>query len=370
MAGVNEFLAASIGGITVKVYLCAFLAILGGFLARWIVTTVLGGIAKGAGKTRTEIDDMLIRAFVRPAGWACLLGGLYAALLILPLPSEPVDIRKFSDSLVKGFSILIIIWCAGLLLDGLIQIWKIRADASDSRIDDQLVPLVHKAGKVFLYVVGIVLFLQNLGYSVASLIAGLGLGGAAIALASKDTLANFFGSVVVFVDRPFHVGDWIEMDGIEGTVEEVGLRTTRIRTFANSLITMPNSMLTTTAIENWSRMKKRRIKMNVGVTYSTSPEKMEQLVEGIRAIIAADEAMDHEYYLVYFNAFGPSSLDVFIYCFTRSTVWAEYLAARQNFMLKIMRLVDELDLEFAFPTQTLHVESMPGADRNQTGNQG
>ena len=359
MGGFKELLVFTIGGIAVKIYIYAFLAILTGFLARWIVTAILGGIAKSAGKTRTTLDDMLIAAFVRPAGWACLLGGLYGALLILPLPSEPADIRKFSDSLVKGFSILLLVWCAGLLLDGVIQVWKSKADASDSRLDDQLVPVVHKAGKVFLYVIGIVLFLQNLGYSVASLIAGLGLGGAAIALASRDTLANFFGSVVIFVDRPFHVGDWIEMDGIEGTVEAVGLRTTRIRTFANSLITMPNSMLTTKAIENWSRMRKRRIRMSVGVTYSTGPEKMEQLVDGIRAIIAADQAMDHDYYLVYFNEFGPSSLDVFIYCFTRSTVWADYLAARQNFLLKIMRLVDELGLEFAFPTQTLHVESLP-----------
>ncbi len=364
MTEVNEFLSLTIGGISLKIYVYAFLMILGGFLAKWIVTGILNGIARGAGKTRTAVDDMLIGAFVRPAGWACLLGGLYGALLILPLPAEPVDIRKFSDSLIKGFSVLIIVWCAALLLDGFIQIWKSKADATDSKLDDQLVPLVHKAGKAFLYVVGIVLFLQNLGYSVASLIAGLGLGGAAIALASKDTLANFFGSVVIFVDRPFHVGDWIEMDGIEGTVEEVGLRTTRIRTFANSLITMPNSMLTTKAIENWSRMKKRRIKMNVGVTYSTSPEKMEQLVEGIRAIIAADQTMDQDYYLVYFNQFGPSSLDVFIYCFTVSTVWAEYLAARQSFMLKIMRLVDELGLEFAFPTQTLHVESLSPAGQN------
>ena len=362
MTGINELLAVTIGGIPFKIYVYAFLSILAGFLARWIITAILGGIAKGAGKTRTTLDDMLVGAFVRPAGWACLLGGLYGALMILPLPSEPVDIRKFSDSLVKGFSILIIVWCAALLLDGFIQVWKTKADASDSRLDDQLVPLVHKAGKAFLWVIGIVLFLQNLGYSVASLIAGLGLGGAAIALASKDTLANFFGSVVIFVDRPFHVGDWIEMDGIEGTVEEVGLRTTRIRTFANSLITMPNSMLTTKAIENWSRMKKRRIKMTVGVTYSTNPEKMAQLVDGIRAIIAGDESMDHDYYLVNFNEFGPSSLDVFIYCFTRSTVWADYLAARQNFMLKIMRLVDELGLEFAFPTQTLHVESLPKAE--------
>ena len=359
MTGIDGILSFTIGGISLKIYSGAFLAILGGFLAKWIVTGLMGGIAKSAGKTRTAVDDMLIGAFIKPAGWACLLGGLYGALLILPLPAEPVDLRQFSDALVKGFSILLIVWCAALLLDGLVEVWKSKAEASDSKLDDQLVPLVHKAGKAFLYVIGIVLFLQNLGYSVASLIAGLGLGGAAIALASKDTLANFFGSVVIFIDRPFHVGDWIEMDGIEGTVEEIGLRTTRIRTFANSLITMPNSMLTTQAIENWSRMKKRRIKMNVGVTYGTSPEKMEQLVAGIRAIIAADETLCHDFYLVYFNAFGPSSLDVFVYCFTVSTVWADYLAARQNFMLKIMRLVEDLGLEFAFPTQTLHVASFP-----------
>jgi len=365
MDEIIEILSFELGGIELKVYALAFLAILGGFVARWIATGIIVRAAKGAEKTNTVIDDILVGAIAKPLGWACVLGGVYVALLVLPLPEKPVDIRKFSDALIRGLSVLVIVWFASLLLDGLTKVWGKKAESTESRLDDQLVPLVRKSGKVFLYVIGIVLFLQNLGYSVASLLAGLGLGGAAVALASRDTLANFFGSLVIFVDRPFHVGDWIEMDGIEGTVEEVGLRTTRIRTFANSLITMPNSMLTTSAIENWSRMQKRRIKMNIGVTYDTGPEKMEELVQGIRKIIEKDDKLHHDFYLVNFNEFGPHSLDVFIYCFTVTTVWAEFLAAKQDFMLEIMKLVDDLGLEFAFPTQTLHVESLPDGRKIQ-----
>jgi MscS family membrane protein len=194
---------------------------------------------------------------------------------------------------------------------------------------------------------------------VGSLLAGLGIGGVAIALASKDTVANLFGSLVIFLDKPFQIGDWIEMGSIEGTVEEVGLRTTRVRTFANSLITIPNAKFTTEAVNNWSRMKKRRIKMTVGLTYDATPDKVEEAVLRIREIIAADEKIRNDFYLVNFDNLGPSSLDLFVYCFTETTNWAEFLQAKQEFLLKIMRAVEELGLEFAFPTQTLHVESLP-----------
>jgi MscS family membrane protein len=146
-------------------------------------------------------------------------------------------------------------------------------------------------------------------------------------------------------------------------VEEVGLRTTRVRTFANSVVTVPNLLFTSNAINNWSMMKKRRIKMTIGITYSTSAKKVDQLVQKIRKIIENDDKIRNDFYLVNFDNFGPSSLDIFIYCFTITTDWADFLQVKQEFMLKIIDCVNELDLEFAFPTQTVHVESLP----NETG---
>jgi MscS family membrane protein len=354
-------------GIALWVYAAAFGAVFLGFLGKKVVGGVIRRFAKASEKTRFALDDVLFKALLKPAEWAMMLGGIFVALLIFPLPSEPVDIARFVDALMKGVAVSLVIWFAIRMLDGLTDVWAVKASSTETKLDDQLVPIVRRSGKAFLFIIGVVLVLQNMGYSVGSLLAGLGIGGVAFAMASKDTVANLFGSLVIFLDKPFQIGDWIEMGDLEGTVEEVGLRTTRVRTFANSLITVPNLLFTTKSINNWSRMKKRRIKMTIGVTYDTPPKKMEALVMKIRKIIEDDEKIHNDFYLVNFDSFGPSSLDVFIYCFTVTTVWAEFLQAKQEFMLKIMGAVSELGLSFAFPTQSIHVESLPGEPQALTG---
>jgi len=351
-------------GIPLLTYLGALGAVIGGFAAKKIVAGVFSRLARLSEKTKLKFDDILFAALDKPLEWAVALGGIFGALHIFALPVEPVNLVKFRGALFLIVYVWMVIWAALRLVEGLTEWWEEAAKKTETKLDDQLVPIVRQGVKVFLYIVGVVFILQNLGYSVMSLLAGFGLGGAALALASKDTVANVFGSIVIFFDKPFQIGDWIEVGSLEGTVEDVGLRTTRIRTFANSLITIPNAIFTTTAVNNWSKMRKRRIKMNVGVTYSSSPEKVQQLVERIREIIARDENLLQDYYLVNFDNFGPFSLDIFIYCFTRSTVWAEFLEAKQAFMLKIMGAVADLGLDFAFPTQTLHVDGFPGDPKN------
>lgn len=348
-------------GIPLLTYLGALGSVIAGFVAKRIVAGVFKRLTRLSEKTKLKFDDILFAALDKPLEWAMALGGIFGALYIFSLPgkTDPVDLEKFRDALFLIVYAWLVIWAARRLVDGLCKWWEEAAKKTETKLDDQLVPIVRQSTKVFLYIVGVVFILQNLGYSVMSLLAGFGIGGVALAMAGKDTVANVFGSIVIFFDKPFQIGDWIEVGKLEGTVEDVGLRTTRIRTFANSLITVPNAIFTTTAVNNWSKMKKRRIKMNVGVTYSSSPEKVHELVKRIREIIAEDENLLHDFYLVNFNNFGPYSLDIFIYCFTRSTVWAEFLESKQAFMLKIMGVVAELGLDFAFPTQTLHVDSLP-----------
>jgi len=345
--------------IELWIYAVAFGAVFAGFGGKKIASLVFGRFIKLSEKTRFAFDDIILTSLQKPVEWGVLAAGLYVALRILPLPQKAFDLQKLVTSLANGTTVALVIWFAIRLADGLTGLWEKQARKTESRLDDQLVPIVRRSSKVFFIITGVVLVLQNLGYSVGSLLAGLGIGGVAVAMASKDTVANLFGSIVIFLDKPFHVGDWIEMNGVEGTVEEVGLRTTRIRTFANSLITMPNSLFTTQAINNWSKMKKRRIKMTIGVTYDTSPEKLEALVAAIRRIITDDPALRNDFFLVNFDAFGPSSLDLFIYCFTVTTNWSEFLEVKQAFMLSIMRTVKELGLSFAFPTQSLHIERFP-----------
>ncbi|PIP83176.1 MAG: mechanosensitive ion channel family protein [Elusimicrobia bacterium CG_4_9_14_3_um_filter_62_55] len=341
--------------ITMGQALVALGFIFAGFLLRKILERAFEGLEAAVKRTTTIYDDLLLEIVRKPLAAACVPLGIYLAVRTLPLPKTPVDAAAVLSAAFKTVSIVFIVWLGLRFIDGTCKVWAGYAKRTESSIDDILVPIVSKSLKSFLVIVGGILALQNMGYSVSGLLAGFGLGGMAVALAAKESLSNIFGSIVILLDRPFKVGDWIEMNGLEGTIEEIGLRTTRVRTFANSLITVPNAKWTTSAINNWSRMQKRRISTKIGVTYDTTPEQIEALVETIRGLIRSDEGLRDEFFLVNFDGFGPSSLDIFIYCFTKTTQWGEYLTVKERFFLNIAREVHKAGLQFAFPTQTVHL---------------
>lgn len=353
MDAVIQFLHKGVAGIELLDILYAILAILVGFVAGRLFHRAVAGVLTKL--PEFTVRHALVEAVQLPGLWTLRGVGLWAALSLLDLPNVGFDLQSFLNSTYQGATIGLATWLGVRLVSSLTALWAHRAGETEGTYDDQLVPIVRKTAKVFMVAVGSVMVLQNLGYSVGSLLAGLGIGGAAIAFASKDTIANFFGSVVVFVDRPFQVGDWVEIGDVEGTVEEVDIRTTRIRTFANSLIFVPNSFMTVNAIENWSAMGKRRIKLNLGVTYDATPEQLRAGVAAIRDIIEKDERFKQDFSLVNFHDFGDSSLSIFVYLFTVTTNWAEYMQIREDFLLMIMDRFKELGLEFAFPTQTVHL---------------
>ncbi|MCH9681104.1 MAG: mechanosensitive ion channel family protein [Deltaproteobacteria bacterium] len=362
MDAVNEALAFSLGPITVLDLIQVTVAITVGWfagrIARRLFARALRALSKGT------LRYAAVQASSSPTVWALRLGGLWAALKMLPLSRwEVADFPTLVDDLYQAATIALATWLGVRVIGEATGLWARRARGTADTFDDQLVPIVRKTAKVALVIVAAVMIMQNLGYPVGSLLAGLGIGGAALAFASKDTIANFFGSIVIFVDRPFQIGDWVEIGSVEGTVEEVDIRTTRIRTFANSLITVPNSQMTVTAIQNWSRMQKRRIKLDVGVSYDASAEQMRKAVEAIRTIIGNDDRFHHDFYLVNFHELGESSLNIFCYFFTVTTNWAEYMEIRQDFLLAVMEALAELDLQIAFPTRTVHVvgEVPPGS---------
>jgi MscS family membrane protein len=351
----GSFMETVVFGIKVSEYGLAFLCVLGGFVLRFLVMGFTKHLIHLSKKTDNQYDDILIEAFKRPVGWVCLLLGIWGALYLLPLPTEPIDIDKFVREFMKAAGVAMMVWLAMRLVRGFGLYYEGRAVAEKTPMAG-FIPVGRKSINVFIVIIGGLLIIQNLGYSIASLLAGLGIGGAAIALASRDTIANLFGSFVVFVDRPFHVGDWVEIEGVEGTVEELGLRVTRIRTFSNSQITFPNSKFTTTAIQNWSRMQKRRIKMTIRVAYDTPADKLRAAIAGIREIILSDDLFHHDFFVVNFTEFSAYSLDIYVNCFTLTTVWAEYLQTREDFLLKIKTEFEKLGINFALPTQLLQVD--------------
>ena len=260
-------------------------------------------------------------------------------------------------SLVAAVGVLQVAYRA---IDIFMDVLARRATKTESKLDDSLVPLLRTAVRLFVTFVGLLFVLQNLDINVSSLIAGLGLGGLAIALAAQDTVRNLLGGVTIFADKPFEVGDWVVVDGVEGTVEAVGFRSTRVRTFYNSLISVPNGNLMDSGIDNMGQRRWRRYKTTLGVAYHTKPDQLQAFVEGIRAIIQANPGMRQDYYIVEFHGFGATSLDILVYCFIDAEDWNEELRTRHVLNLDIMRLAESLQVEFAFPTQTLHIANMPG----------
>lgn len=289
---------------------------------------------------------------LRPVGLMLMALVWWIGILLLGLPESVLLVLLVA---VKLLASIAAVWTAWRLVDVISALLAERAALTDSRVDDVLVPMVTRTLKIFIAVGGIIFVADNLNIDVTGLIAGLGLGGLAFALAAKDLVQNFFGSITVLMDRTFTVGDWIIVDDIEGTVEHMGFRSTRIRTFYNSLVTIPNSRFITADVDNMGARRFRRYKQKFGVTYDTPPEKIEAFCEGLREIVRQHPYMRKDYFQIWFNDLGASALEILVYVFWQTPDWSTELRERHRFLLDALRLADALGVEFAFPTQTIHL---------------
>ena len=284
--------------------------------------------------------------------------------LLLPNLGLPVRFNQLLFIVLQITASVAAVLIANGLADLGFDAWTRHAEGTDTKMDDQLIPLLRRAARLLVYLIGGLFVLQNLDVNVGSLLAGLGLGGLAFALAAKDTLANFFGSLTIFADRPFQIGDWVVIGGVEGTVEEVGFRSTRVRTFYDSLMTLPNSKVADATIDNMGQRRHRRFKTVLNLTYDTTPSQMQAFVEGVRASIRASDFTRKNGFEVHFHSMNSSSLDILVYAFLEVASWTDELRGRHALQLEWMRLAEDLGVSFAFPTQTLHVDTFgaqPGA---------
>lgn len=331
-------------------------ALLLGLLMRHVAHFACGILKHIVSRSETEWDDRIVEALERPLGLfvASLLWLGAWRLLLLEGPAA-----MFLNFVIQIVLSVALIWAAYRLSDVLADYLGALASRRDAKLDTQFVPLIRKSLRIVVILVGILVACQNLGFNVMSVLAGLGLGGLAFALAARDTCANFFGSLMLLVDRPFQVGDAIAADKVEGTVEEIGFRSTRIRTFHNSQLSVPNSTLANINIDNMGRRQYRRIKANFGLTYDTPPEKIEAFVEGLKSILNANPKTRKDNFQVAFTEYGDSGLTIMLYCYLQVSDWGAELVERQRIYLEVLRLAKALGVEFAFPTRTLHVESFP-----------
>jgi len=232
-----------------------------------------------------------------------------------------------------------------------------RAEAGEATHDKTTLDAISRLVRVAILITAVLVALQTLGYSVSGVLAFGGIGGIAVGFAARDLLANFFGGLMIFMDRPFSVGEWVRSPdrNIEGTVEAIGWRLTLIRTFDKRPLYVPNSVFANIALENPSRMSHRRIYETIGIRYGDW-QKLPPICTDIEAMLRAHEGIaGDQLVMVNFNAFGPSSVDFFVYCFTRTTVWHEYHQVKQDVLLKIHGIVEEHGAEVAFPTHTVHL---------------
>ncbi len=333
-----------------------FVAVLIGLTLRLLARRLLNLAKRLTSRSATDWDDRIIDAIKAPVGFLVAVGFWFLALLILQFEGTVLSVFTIALQILLGIAAIWTVYgLAGVLSDYLTDL----ASKTESTLDDQLVPLLTRTLRVFIVIVGVLIVIQNMGVNVLSLLAGLGIGGLAFALAARDAVANFFGSLMILFDRPFQVGDWIKVGGSEGTVEEIGFRSTRIRTFYNSVISIPNSEVANEQIDNMGVRQFRRAVANLGVTYDTPPDVLEAFMEGIKNIIKANPATRKDYFHVVFKEFGDSALVIMVYFFFKVPDWNNELVERQNVYLEILRLAKELKVEFAYPTQTLHVESFP-----------
>lgn len=225
---------------------------------------------------------------------------------------------------------------------------------SHAGLDKALITFVARIVRGLLFVLSVILIISETGYDITGMITSLGLAGLTVSLAAKDSASNFFGGLVIIADKPFTVGDWIQTPEMEGVVTDVTLRTTRIRTFKDAEVVIPNSILANTSIVNWSRMSKRRVHFTLGVTYDTPQEKLHAAVEGIRTLLSRyPDDVEQESVLVTFDAFGDYSLNLEIYYYALRTTWAEYMELKEKVNFDIRQLMDDLQVEIAFPTQVI-----------------
>jgi MscS family membrane protein len=325
-------------------------AIVIGKLLYWLIGTFAKSLAA---RTKSGLDDILIDKLEEPIVYGIVILGFYWGFTRLHF-NESVD--SFFANVFMILFILNVTWLIARVIDSLIEEYIVPiVTKSESDLDDQLLPILRKTIKAVLWIFGIVIALSNSGFDVAALIAGLGIGGLALALAAQDTVKNIFGGIMVFLDKPFKIKDRIKVNGMDGVVEEIGVRSTRLRTLEGRLITIPNGQFSDNAVENVSLEPTRKVNISLGLTYDTTPEQMENAMNIIKDIIKANSKVEDDA-LVAFNAWGDFAMGIQVIYYISSPDFI--FSAQSEINLEILKLFNAEGLEFAFPTQTIYKKDL------------
>ncbi len=346
----EEIFSKSFYGNTIGAWATALLIIVAALVVGkalyWVCSTIL---RKATTHTKSKLDDIVLDMIEEPTVFAISVLGIWYGLGRLEFP-ESVDGWIWNG--IQFLIVLSVTWLIARLLNSLFSHFlSPLAEKSENDLDDQLLPIVRKGTTFTVWALGVIVALNNAGYDVAAVLAGLGIGGIALAMAARDTISNVFGGFTIFTDRPFTINDRIKVGGFDGNVSEIGIRSTRLRTLAGTLVTIPNSTFTGTAVENITEEPSRKVSLNLGLTYDTTPDALEQAMALLREIASSNPNLE-EKVIIGFNQFGDFALNILMIYYITSG--ADILATQTEVNLEILRRFAAQNLEFAFPTQTLY----------------
>ena len=346
----NRLTSIQVVDIIIAIGIIVFFRIFSGTFSYMIIK-----IFKIKSKKAKEIKES---AFFKPLKVFFIILGIYLAIVFLRVPLQINE--QVMDIVTKTFKIISVIEIAVGLANSFtsktILGKKLRKSLSD-KMDDTVFEFVLKITRVLIYIIAIFLVLAILEINLTGLVAGLGLGGVIVTLAAQDTAKNLFGGLVIFIDKPFVVGDWIQMDNYEGTIEDITFRTTRIRTFENALVNIPNAIIADASVTNWSKMEKRRYKTNLCVELDTPLEKLDLLKTRIEKMLQERESVYDDSIIVRFDQITDNGINILIYTYTNSVDYASYLKEVEDINVKIMKILNEENIELAYDTKTVYVKN-------------
>ncbi len=314
---------------------------------------VFSFLLKLSRKTRSNFFPNIFLAFDKPFQWFFIIIGIYLSVKYYPYLNH---LNPLFIKIIKAAIIYIISWGFFNLASTSSVIFRSINEKTNIKIDEILIPFLSRTIQFIIVAVSVTVILQVFDYEIGALITGLGIGGLAISLAAQDALKNLFGGIVIITEKPFTIDEWIYTPSVEGTVEDISFRSTKVRTFAQALVTVPNATLANEPITNWSKMGKRQITFNLTLSYDTPKEKIEYVVQSIRDLLKNHPEIHQETIFVTVDEYDEYGLDVLLYFFTKTTEWGKYLEIREEINLKILGIVEEADAEIAIPAQKLYTD--------------
>ncbi|HHU90582.1 MAG TPA: mechanosensitive ion channel family protein [Clostridiaceae bacterium] len=346
--------------IILRIIVALLIIVLGFILSQVFAKYIIKLLIKITSRTKSNIDDVLINALGKPAKVLIIGLSFWAAIRIFIIP---VMLQGFLSRVLRTFIIAVVFWFIYRAADGIVDMLSNYINKKDQKITPVLNGVFRKSLKFIIIVLEVFMIIKEWGYDISGLIAGLGIGGLAFSLAAKDAASNLLGSITIMTDKTYSIGDYIQTGSVEGIVEEIGFRSTKVRTFENSLISVPNSIMSNEPVTNWSKRGKRRVIFNLDIPLDIPADKINSVIARIKDMLINRDDVNQDFFVVSLNGFGEATLQILIYYFTKTTDYVDYLNVTSEVNLKILEFFEEAGIPIIPPrSMVIQNAQLPGVE--------